>query len=469
MISDLKPYSKYKESGSRWLGYVPTHWGVHNLRTLIRRRNERNRIDLPLLSVAREKGVFVRSLTDDKENHNVIPEDLSNYKVARAGNLVINKMKAWQGSMGIAPCDGIVSPAYYVFDFDIANRSFGQVLLRSKPYVTHFAQVSDGVRIGQWDLTIAGMRQIPVLVPKEAEQAAIVRFLNWTNKCMNRTIQAKRKVIALLNEQKQIIIHRAVTRGLDLSVPLKPSGIRWLGEVPAHWVIVTLRRKLCSFDGIKIGPFGSQLKLDQMSETGYKVYGQANVIARDFARGKKFVDQKKFDALSVCALRPGDLVITMMGTSGRCARIPDTADAGIMDSHLLRLRLDASIDGNFAALVIDEAPYVKGQILMAGKGSIMQGLNSSMVKELILALPPLAEQTSILHFLNEATSSILETIDRTQREIELLHEYRTRLVADIVTGKLDVREAAAKLPEELKIDETEEVDEAEISDEEIAV
>jgi type I restriction enzyme S subunit len=140
-----------------------------------------------------------------------------------------------------------------------------------------------------------------------------------------------------------------------------------------------------------------------------------------------------------------------------------------MDSHLLRLRLDASIDGNFAALVIDEAPYVKGQILMAGKGSIMQGLNSSMVKELILALPPLAEQTSILHFLNEATSSILETIDRTQREIELLHEYRTRLVADIVTGKLDVREAAAKLPEELKIDETEEVDEAEISDEEIAV
>src|ERR1039458_10864426 len=99
MLSNLKPYPEYKESGSRWLGAVPTHWEVRNLRTLISPRNERNRSDLPLLSVAREKGVFVRSLTDGDENHNVIPEDLSNYKVARAGNLVINKMKAWQGSM----------------------------------------------------------------------------------------------------------------------------------------------------------------------------------------------------------------------------------------------------------------------------------------------------------------------------------------------------------------------------------
>ena len=122
MIEGLKPYAEYKESGSKWLGAVPAKWEVRNLRTLISRRAERDRPDLPLLSVAREKGVFVRSMTDADENHNVIPEDLSNYKVARAGNLVINKMKAWQGSMGIAPCDGIVSPAYFVFDFRIAKR-----------------------------------------------------------------------------------------------------------------------------------------------------------------------------------------------------------------------------------------------------------------------------------------------------------------------------------------------------------
>jgi len=194
MIRDLKPYPAYKESGSRWLATVPSHWELRNLRTLIRSRNERNRVDLPLLSVAREKGVFVRSLTDSDENHNEIPEDLSNYKVARAGSLVINKMKAWQGSMGIAPVDGIVSPAYFVYDFAISNRRFGQALLRSKPYVAHFGQASDGVRVGQWDLTISGMRAIPVLVPPPEEQAAIVRFLDWANGRLERAIRAKRKV-----------------------------------------------------------------------------------------------------------------------------------------------------------------------------------------------------------------------------------------------------------------------------------
>ena len=194
-------------------------------------------------------------MTDASENHNIIPLDLTNYKVARAGSLVINKMKAWQGSMGIAPCDGIVSPAYYVFDFDIANRAFGQTLLRSKPYVAHFGQASDGVRVGQWDLTIAAMRQIPVLVPPPEEQATIVRFLDWANGRLERTIRAKRRVIALLIEQKQAIIHRAVTRGLDPAIPLKPSGIPWLGNIPAHWQVMPLKRT-CSLvrDGTHLPP-----------------------------------------------------------------------------------------------------------------------------------------------------------------------------------------------------------------------
>ncbi len=244
MIEGLRPYAEYKDSGSKWIGDVPAKWEVRKLRTLVSKRSERNRTDLPLLSVAREKGVFVRSLTDAKENHNVIPEDLSNYKVALKGNLVINKMKAWQGSMGIAPCDGIVSPAYFIFDFHIANYAFGQRLLRSKLYVAHFGQASDGVRVGQWDLSIPGMRQIPVLMPTPEEQAAIVRFLDHANRKIDRFIRAKRKLIGLLNEQKQTIILQVVTRGLNHTAPLKPSGIPWLGYIPKHWELRQLRR-LC--------------------------------------------------------------------------------------------------------------------------------------------------------------------------------------------------------------------------------
>jgi len=233
------PYDRLKPFPSRWVHRVPEHWDIRKLRTLIEPRNERNRPDLPLLSVAREKGVFVRTAKD--ANHNVIPTELRNYKVARTGNLVINKMKAWQGSLGIAPCDGIVSPAYYVYDFRVAHLAFGQALLRSRPYVSHFCQASDGVRVGQWDLSVEGMREIPVALPPPEEQGAIVRYVTDVNRRVDAWIRGKRRLIALLEEQKQAIIHRAVTLGVDPGVAVRPSGVDGLGDVPVHWPILRAR------------------------------------------------------------------------------------------------------------------------------------------------------------------------------------------------------------------------------------
>ncbi|MGH8608073.1 MAG: restriction endonuclease subunit S [Gammaproteobacteria bacterium] len=225
--------------------------------------------------------------------------------------------------------------------------------------------------------------------------------------------------------------------GLKPYPAMKDSGVPWLGKVPKHWEVGTLRRKLRPYDGIKIGPFGSQLKLDQMSASGFKVYGQANVIAGDFARGTKFVDKQKFDELSAYEVRSHDLVVTMMGTSGRCACVPETAAPGIMDSHLLRLRVDASIDVSFAALVIDQGPYVKEQISVAGKGSIMQGLNSGMVKDLVLALPPLPEQAAIVRFLDHADRRIRRYIRAKQKLIKLLEEQKQAIIHRAVTRGLD--------------------------------
>src|SRR5262249_41473153 len=139
----------------------------------------------------------------DDENHNVIPEDLSNYKVVRRGNLVINKMKAWQGSVGIARQDGIVSPAYFVFDVAHLTVSYAHVLWRSRTYVSYFGRASDGVRVGQWDLSIDGMKRILVLVPPVDEQQAIVRFVDHTDREINRYIRAKKKLITLLDEHKR--------------------------------------------------------------------------------------------------------------------------------------------------------------------------------------------------------------------------------------------------------------------------
>jgi len=457
MIADLKPYAKYKESGSKWLGAIPTTWGVQNLRTLIRRQNERNRSDLPLLSVAREKGVFVRSLTDAEENHNVIPEDLSNYKVAKDGNLVINKMKAWQGSMGIAPCDGIVSPAYFVFDLCIKNHMFAQRLLRSKPYVAHFAQASDGVRVGQWDLSIFGMRQIPVLLPDEQEQDAIVRFLDWANGRLDRAIRAKRKVIALLNEQKQAIIHRAVTRGLDPSVPLKPSGIPWLGDIPRHWDV--RRAKYLYREVNDRSSDGSEELLSVSHITGVTPRSQKNIT---MFKAASYVGHK------LCS--PGDLVVnTMWAWMGA---LGVSTHAGIISPAYAVYRpfRPDDIVGEYMDGLLRSKPYVSNIICRS------TGLRASRLRlypeqffRLPIILPPAEEQQKIVQSIQLETSEQDAKISCLEREIDLLREYRTRLVADVVTGKLDVRAATAKLPvEEQAIEPVELVeDDSEMIEDEI--
>ena len=155
----LKPYPTYRESGVPWLGEVPTHWQVQKLRHILRSTSKRYRPELPLLSVVREKGVIVRNISNKDENHNVIPDDLTNYKVVYKFQFAMNKMKAWQGSYGVSEHLGIVSPAYFVFDIRSVGPTYFHRAIRSRAYVPYFARASDGVRIGQWDLSINAMRE----------------------------------------------------------------------------------------------------------------------------------------------------------------------------------------------------------------------------------------------------------------------------------------------------------------------
>lgn len=447
LIETFNPYPEYKDSGSPWLGSVPKSWQVHSLRTLIKARNERSQSELPLLSVARERGVFVRSLTGEDDNHNVIPEDLSNYKVARAGNLVINKMKAWQGSMGIAPCDGVVSPAYFVFDFCIANRSFGQTLLRSRPYIAHFCQVSDGVRIGQWDLSIHGMRQIPVLIPQPEEQAAIVRFLEHANRHIDRFIQAKKKVIALLTEQKQAIIERAVTRGLDPHVSTKPSGIPWLPDIPKHWDTPLFGRLLSRVEqGWSPVAAEGELASDQWAVLTLSAVRRG--VFNPFAIKPVSITANIPTGIEVS---DGDVLLTRSNTRDRvgdvCIVRTPRARTILCDLiYRLRLRAVAILPEFLVYQLLSRVG--RGQIERDARGSsgTMPKISQGHIKSWRILLPPIDEQRSIIESIDDDSAPVSAAISRLEREIVLLREYRIRLVADVVTGKLDVREAAAQLP-----------------------
>lgn len=470
MIADLKPYAEYKESGSRWMGRIPTSWNVRHLRTVISRRNERNRPDLPLLSVAREKGVFVRSMTDSGENHNVIPEDLSNYKVARAGNLVINKMKAWQGSMGIAPCDGIVSPAYYVFDLGIENRMFAQRLLRSRDYIAHFACASDGVRVGQWDLSIAGMRNIPVLLPDASEQMSIVRFLDWADGQLEQTIRAKRKAISLFNEQKEGIIQTIVTRGVDQPPRFRDSKVLWIGAIPAHWQVRRLKT-MCHFV-----TSGSRGWARYYSDSGsiFLRIGNISTSSIDLRLRKiSYVNAPKDAEGARTRVVPDDLLLSITAQMGAVGIAPVGLGEAFVNQHiaLIRLRSGAVVPKWVAYCLLSR--FGKDQCQLLTNGGTKVGLTLDDVRCLSVLLPPLDEQLFLVREIERRTHDLDDAVRRLEREIELLREYRTRLVADVVTGKVDVREAAARLPEARSIDTVEEEPDTDIdleaADEELAV
>ena len=169
----LNPNVPMKFSGVEWLGDIPAHWTTIKLRQILHPFSEKNHPELPLLSVVREQGVIIRNIEDKESNHNFIPDDLSGYKMVKKGQFAMNKMKAWQGSYGISNYTGIVSPAYFIFDVDFENLEYFHYAIRSMVYVNFFAQASDGIRVGQWDLSINKMKEIPFIVPPVDEQKAI--------------------------------------------------------------------------------------------------------------------------------------------------------------------------------------------------------------------------------------------------------------------------------------------------------
>lgn len=200
-----------KDSGAGWIGEVPSHWDMTPLRAFLKVVSVKNNAGLPLLSVEREKGVVDRETEGSESNHNRIPDDLSNYKVVRTGQFVMNKMKAWRGSYGVSNYDGIVSPAYYVFDLKFPNPAFFNYAIRSTKYIGFFGRDSYGIRTDQWDFKIGAIKYIPLAVPPVGEQHAIVEYLDRKIPLIEGLIADITAQIEKLKQYRQIVIHDAVT------------------------------------------------------------------------------------------------------------------------------------------------------------------------------------------------------------------------------------------------------------------
>ena len=244
MIDGLKPYPKMKATGVSWLGQVPGHWEIRRAKNLFRPVDVRSKTGSEeLLTVSANHGVIPRrtaSVTMFKA------ESYAGHKLCWPGDLVINSLWAWSSGLGVSRHHGIVSTAYGVYrtrDRHALEPSFVHELVRSAPFHWELRVRSKGVWTSRLQLTDESFLGAPFPLPPFAEQTAIVRFLDHADRRIRRYIRAKQKLIKLLEEQKQAIIHRAVTRGLDPNVRLKPSGMEWLGDVPEHWEVAALRHR----------------------------------------------------------------------------------------------------------------------------------------------------------------------------------------------------------------------------------
>ena len=441
MIEGLKPYPGYQESGECWIGPIPASWRIRRAKFLFREIDERSKTGKEeLLSVSHKTGVTPRT---QKSVTMFLAESNVGHKICRPQDLVINTLWAWMAALGVSRHTGIVSPAYGVYRLTAPDQflpRFADLLLRTPMYAAEYQRRSTGVNSSRLRLYAEYFFRIPIILPPHDEQLAIVRFLDHANRKIDGFIRAKRKLIGLLNEQKQAIIHRAVTRGLDPNAKLKPSGIPWLVEIPAHWEV----RRVKQVAKILRGKFTHRPRNDPSLYDGIYPFIQTGAVAR----AKKFITEYKQTlnerGLAVSKMFPkGTLCMTIAANIGDVAILdfeacfPDSIVGFVPSSDLNR-------DFLYLAFLC-----LKAELLSDAPVNTQGNLNVERIGVKWLPFPPLEEQQQIAAQVELETSVFATAIARTEREIALMQEYRTRLTADIVTGKLDVREAAAKLPEEL--------------------
>lgn len=441
-----------------WLGRVPRHWDVRRMKSAVMNLIEQTVEMSPNeVYVALE---HVESWTGKARPQSDSTLFTGQVKRFREGDILFGKLRPYLAKVTRIGNDGVCAGEFFVLrpTDETVSSAYLEHQLRAKHTIDVINGSTFGAKMPRADWQFCGNLSIPL--PPPEEQAAIVRFLNWANGRLESAIRAKRRVIALLNEQKQAIIHRAVTRGIDPSVPLKPSSIPWLGDIPQHWEVERTKnvfRLRTQKSGLA---HGKEL---------LSIYTHIGV------RPRKDLEQKGNKASTTdnyWIVRKGDLIVNKllawMGAVGSSDYEGVTSPAYDI---LMPIR---PLCSNYYHHLFRTKLYL--QMFKQRSRGIMDmrlRLYFDQLGQIPVPFPPVEEQTSIVEFCQEETAGISAAISRLEREIELLREYRTRLVTDVVTGKLDVREAAARLPEEATLDtapdDAELGVETELADEEAAV
>jgi type I restriction enzyme, S subunit len=457
MIAGLNPYPAMKDSGVPWLGAVPEHWDVRRIRNVAELRVS----SIDKISRDGESPVRLCNYVDVYKHDRIRPgmqfmhataslADMERFRL-NAGDVLITKDSETWSDIGVpalveSAANDLVS-GYHLAILrprqDLLCSEFLFRALQSTSVAYQFHVEATGVT--RYGLSHSAVKGARLPLPPMSEQTAIVGYLDHVDRRIRKYIRAKQKLIKLLEQQKQAIIHRAVTRGLDPNVRLKPSGIPWLGDVPSHWTT----RQLGTLARIGNGSTPSRGNAAYWSGGSFPWLNSSCANQEVTDRSDQFVTEAALRECHLPIVPPGSVLVAITGqgrTRGKASLL--RAEATI-NQHLVFItpRLGTVAPG-FLRLAL-HAAYEQLRAMSDASGSTRGALTCGDLKHFTVPIPPHDEQVSIVASIDAETGILNCVLGKTDSETELLQEYRTRLIADVVTGKLDVREAAARLPEEI--------------------
>ena len=438
-------YPEYKDSGVEWLGEVPGHWQVQRLANLFRQVAEDGRDDLPVLTVSIHSGVSDKEFDDNELDRKVTRiEDRTSYKRVAPGDLVYNMMRAWQGGFGTVTVAGLVSPAYVVArPIKRISTFLVEQQLRTPAAVEEMRRHSRGVTDFRLRLYWEEFKTLSVVVPPPIEEAAIAAFLDRETAKIDALVAEQQNLIALLKEKRQALISHAVTKGLDPDVPMKDSGVAWLGEVPAHWRVCSLRRAIAKIE--QGWSPDCHARPAEAGEWGVLKAGCVNGGKYRPTENKALPSELLPDE-SYC-VEVGDVLMSRASGSpdlvGSTALVRETPGRLMLSDKIFRLRLEIDVDPAFFVAMLN-ARALRAQIeqALSGGNGLANNLPQSNLLAFVCALPPEEEQIAIAARLNRDIEGLDQLMAEAESTISLLIERRTALISAAVTGKIDVRHLA---------------------------
>ncbi len=434
----IQKYPAYKPSGVEWLGEIPEHWEIARIKNLFREINERSQKgDEELLSVSQYTGVTKKSDKLDEGDLLTNASTLEGYKKVCSNDLVSNIMLAWNGSLGFSPFDGITSPAYSIYRLKVeGDFRYFHYLFRTERYKSEFKRNSSGVIESRLRLYTDDFFRISSIFPPLSEQTAIAKFLDNKTALIVKAIALKEKQIELLKERRQILIHQAVTRGLNPNIKLKDSGVEWIGEIPEHWEIARVKQFTLK---ISKGTTPSTEGRSILDEGPIRYIKAENIQeSRIVDSPAHFIDEKTNALISRSKLQVNDVLFVIAGaTLGKIAIIHEEHVPSNTNQAVAFIRPNSKVSPKYLSVWLS-SKIITELIWLVAVQSAQPNLSMENLGNFPIILPDIEEQNQIVEYIEATISKITTAISLKEKEIEKLKEYKRVLINEAVSGKIKV-------------------------------